>query len=195
MGSLRVGHDWAASLLLFTFMHWRRKWQPTPVFLPGESQEWGSLVGCHLWGHDWSDLAAAAAAAAEISKLTSSLRQHVIHALVQFSSVIQLCLTLWDSMNGSTPGLLVHHQSWSLHKLMSIESIMPSNHLNLAFNFSQHRSLFQWVSSSHQVAEVLEFQLQIWIQDSQSPQKTVGLFPFFKVESWGLNWWYNLSTW
>ena len=34
MGSLRVGHDWATSLSLFTFMHWRRKWQPTPVFLP-----------------------------------------------------------------------------------------------------------------------------------------------------------------
>ena len=41
MGSLRVGHDWATSLFsLFTFMHWRRKWQPTPVFLPGESQGW-----------------------------------------------------------------------------------------------------------------------------------------------------------
>ena len=34
----------------FTFMHWRRKWQPTPVFLPGESQGWGNLVSCHLWG-------------------------------------------------------------------------------------------------------------------------------------------------
>ena len=51
MGSLRVGHDWATSLSLFTLMHWRRKWQPTPVFLPGESQGWGSLLGCHLWGH------------------------------------------------------------------------------------------------------------------------------------------------
>ena len=64
MGSLEVGHDWATSLSLFTLMHWRRKWQPTPVFLPGESQGRGSLVGCHLWGcrvgHDWSDLAAAA---------------------------------------------------------------------------------------------------------------------------------------
>ena len=49
MGSLRVGHDWATSLSLFTFMHWRRKWQPTPVFLPGESQGRGSLVGCRLW--------------------------------------------------------------------------------------------------------------------------------------------------
>ena len=47
----------------FTFVHWRRKWQPTPVFLPGEFQGWGSLVGCCLWGcrvgHKWSDLAAA----------------------------------------------------------------------------------------------------------------------------------------
>ena len=37
-------------------MHWRRKWQPTPVFLPGESQGWGSLVGCHPWGCTESDM-------------------------------------------------------------------------------------------------------------------------------------------
>ena len=55
-GSLRVGHDLATSLSLFTFMHWRRKWQPTPVFLPGESQEWGILVGCRLWGRIESDM-------------------------------------------------------------------------------------------------------------------------------------------
>ena len=45
MDSLRVGHDWATSLSLFTFIHWRRKWQATPVFLPGESQGRGSLAG------------------------------------------------------------------------------------------------------------------------------------------------------
>ena len=55
MRPLRVGHDWATSLSLFAFMHWRRKWQPTPVFLPGESQGWGSLVGCRLWGRTESD--------------------------------------------------------------------------------------------------------------------------------------------
>ena len=55
IGSLGVGHDWATSLSLFTLMHWRRKWQPTPVFLPGESQGRGSLVGCHLWGLTESD--------------------------------------------------------------------------------------------------------------------------------------------
>ena len=55
MGSLRVGQDWATSLSLFTFMHWRRKWQPTPVFLSGGSQGRRSLVGCRLWGREESD--------------------------------------------------------------------------------------------------------------------------------------------
>ena len=56
MGSIGVGHDWATSLSLFTFMRWRRKWQPTPVFLPGGSQGWGSLVGCSPWGSTESDM-------------------------------------------------------------------------------------------------------------------------------------------
>ena len=67
MGSHRVGHDWSdlaaaaaagfrTSLSLFTFMHWRRKWQPSPVFLPGESQGLGSLVGYRLRGHTESDM-------------------------------------------------------------------------------------------------------------------------------------------
>ena len=56
MGLLGVRHDRVTSLSLFTFMHWRRKWQPTPVLLPGESQCWGSLVGCRLWGLTESDM-------------------------------------------------------------------------------------------------------------------------------------------
>ena len=78
MGSRRVGHNWMTSLSLFTFMHWRRKWQPTPVFLPGESQGRGSLVGCRLWGrtvgHNWSDLAAAAESPEIINALTTQTR-------------------------------------------------------------------------------------------------------------------------
>ena len=50
MGAWRVRHDWVSSFSLFTFMNWRRKWQPTSVFLPGESQGQRSLVGYHLWG-------------------------------------------------------------------------------------------------------------------------------------------------
>ena len=50
----RVAEGWTR-LSDFTFTHWRRKWQPTPVFLPGESQGRGSLAGCHLWGRTESD--------------------------------------------------------------------------------------------------------------------------------------------
>ena len=82
MGSWRVGHNWATSLSLFTFTQWRRKWQPTPVFLPGESQGRGSLVGCPLWGrielgHDWSYLAAAAAACVILSSFCLPLACHI----------------------------------------------------------------------------------------------------------------------
>ena len=55
MGLLRVGHNGATSLSLFTFMHWRRKWPAAPVFLPGESQGWRSLLGYSPWGHKESE--------------------------------------------------------------------------------------------------------------------------------------------
>ena len=50
MGSLRIRHNWATSLSLFTFMHWRRQWQPTPALLPGKSHGRRSLIGCSPWG-------------------------------------------------------------------------------------------------------------------------------------------------
>ena len=84
MGSLKVGHDWATSLSLFTFMHWRRKWQPTPLFLPGESQgrgEPGGLpsMGSHRVGHDWSDLAVAAAVSSSWIR-SWEIRAGIIHS-------------------------------------------------------------------------------------------------------------------
>ena len=63
MGSLRVGHDWATSLSLFTFMHYRRKWQPTPVFLPGESQSGGA------W---WAAVCGVAQSRTRLKRLSSS---------------------------------------------------------------------------------------------------------------------------
>ena len=84
---------------------------------------------------------------------------------VQFSSASQLCPTLCDPMNRSTPGLPVHHQLPELtqtHVHQVSDAIQPSHPLSspsLAPNPSQHQSLFQWVNSSHEVAEVLEFQL------------------------------------
>ena len=85
----------------------------------------------------------------------------------QFSSVTQSCPTLCDPMNCSTPGLPVHHQlleSTQTHVRRVSDAIQPSHPLSSpsppALNLSQHQGLFKWVSSSHQVAKVLEFQLQ-----------------------------------
>ena len=86
---------------------------------------------------------------------------------IQVSSVAQLCPTLCDPMNRNTPGLPVHHQlpeSTETHVHWISDAIQPSHPLLSpsppAFNLSQHQGLFKWVSSSHQVAKVLEFQLQ-----------------------------------
>ena len=91
----------------------------------------------------------------------------ISHCSVQFHSVAQLCLTFWNSMDSSMPGLPIHHQLpefTQTHVHWVSDAIQPS-HLLLspsppAFNLSQHQGLFKRVSSSHQVAKVLEFQLQ-----------------------------------
>ena len=82
MGSQRVRDDRATSLLLFTFMHWRRKWQCTPVFLPGESQGQRSLVGCCLWVHTESDT----------TEATSSSSSNLHYSLVLSRRITSLCL-------------------------------------------------------------------------------------------------------
>ena len=86
---------------------------------------------------------------------------------VQFSAIAQSCLTLCDSMDCSTPGLPVHHQLLGFtptHVHWVGDAIQPSHPLSSpsppAFNHSQHQGLFKWVSSSNQVAKVLEFRLQ-----------------------------------
>ena len=87
--------------------------------------------------------------------------------LTQFSSVTQSCPTLCDPMNCSTPGLPVHHQLpefTQTHVHWVGDAIQPSHPLSFPFppapNPSQYQGLFQWVNSSHEVAKVLEFQLQ-----------------------------------
>ena len=100
--------------------------------------------------------------------------------MVQFSSVAQLCPTLCNPMDCSTPGLPDYHQLSEFtqtHVHWVGDAIQPSHPLSSpsppALNLSQHQGLFQWVSSSHQVAKVLEFQLQ-----HQSFQWTSGLISF-----------------
>ena len=90
------------------------------------------------------------------------------------SSVTQSCLTLCDPMNRSKPGLPVHHQlpeSTQTHVHWVNDAIQPSHPPSSssppALNLSQHQCIFQWVSSSHQVAKVLELQLQLQHQSFQ----------------------------
>ena len=92
---------------------------------------------------------------------------HPVHRTEQFSPVTQSCLTLCDPMNRSTPGLPVHHQLpefTQTHVHWVGDAIQPSHPLSSpsppALNLSLHQGLFKWVSSLHQVAKVLEFQLQ-----------------------------------
>ena len=94
-------------------------------------------------------------------------RKMWLELYIAFSSVAQSCLTLCDSINHSTPVLPVHHQlleSTQTHVHWVGDASQPSHPLSspspTALNLSQHQGLFNWVSSSHQVAKVLEFQLQ-----------------------------------
>ena len=90
-----------------------------------------------------------------------------LQSSVQFGPVAQSCLTLWDPMDCSTPGLPVHHQLLEFTKthVHSVDNAIQPSHPLLspsppAFKLFQHQGLFQWISSSHQVAKVLELQHQ-----------------------------------
>ena len=109
MGSRRVRHDWTTLLSLFTFMHWRRKWQPTLVFLPGESQGRWSLVGCHLWGHTELDTTEATQRLqVSLTLKLTTLPWWCCWHMTCCVYVTQLCPTLCDPMGCSLPGSSVH---------------------------------------------------------------------------------------
>ena len=127
--------------------------------------------------------------AAMKSKDPCSLEEKLWPTSVQVSSVAQSCLTLCEPMNHSMPGLPVHHQlpeSTQTHVHRVGDAIQPSHPLSSpsppALSLSQHQGPFQWVSSLHQVAKVLEFQLQQqsfqWIVRTDFPWD--GLVPNWK---------------
>ena len=135
MGLLRVGHDLATSLPLFPFMHWRRKWQPTPVFLPGESQRWGSLVA-DVYGvaQSWTQLKRLSSSSNDypVSVISTLLcwpfvknnwnnnSKHIYMAFPgsrqslntsyvgSFLILSQSCPTPWDPMDCNSPASSVH---------------------------------------------------------------------------------------
>ena len=114
LSSLFRGQKCATSLSLFTFMHWRRKWQPTPVFLPGESQGRQSLVGCSLWGPTESDTTEATqqqqSNQTERGKENSSKGTYLTNSTLWkvCVEVAQSCPTSCDPIDCSLPGSSVH---------------------------------------------------------------------------------------
>ena len=130
---------------------WPHEQQPTRRLCPGDSPGKNPGVGCHFL----------------LQCVWTFICIHIYVCISQFCSVDQLCLTLWDPMDCNTPDLPVHHQlpgftQTHVHRVS--DAIQPSHPLLSpsppAFNLSHHQSLLQWVSSSHQVAKILELQLQ-----------------------------------
>ena len=164
VGSRTVGYDWATPLSLFSFIHWRRKWQPTPVFLPGESRGRGSLVGCRLWGrrigHDWSDLAAAAAMINYKFLLTKTLlnlyfydtflmERYIYSILLSTIHFTSLLLLYHYSINinflaafGSKTILEIVYMAWSMKKETHSKIICKYTQLLACFLFCLQRRKF-----------------------------------------------------
>ena len=159
-------------------MPWREKSQPTPASLPGKFQGQRSQVGYSPWGCKESDMTeytrhrgweGGRGQGAFRSFWFLKLMDEGLWKKMEFwSTSVQLLSCV---QHFATPWIVAHQASLSitnsrsLLKLMSIKLVMPSNHLILssaspsAFNLSQHQGLFKWVSSSHQLAQVPEFQL------------------------------------
>ena len=137
----RVGHDRATSFSLFTFMHWRRKWQPTPVFLPGESQGWRSLVDCCLWGR--TELDTTEATQQCITNSWSLLKLKSIESVMQRNYFI-LC-----------------------HPLLLMPSIFPSIRVFSNESVLQIRQLKYWsfsfsISPSNEYSGLISFRMD-WL--------------------------------
>ena len=142
-------------------VHWRREWQTTSAFLPWEPHEQNEKAKRYDTESKLPRSLGSQYATGEEQRNSSRGNE------VELSSLTQSCPTLCDPMNCSTPGLPVHHQLLEFtqtHVHWVGDAIQPSHPLLSpsppALNLSLHQGPFKWVSSSHQVAKVLEFQLQ-----------------------------------
>ena len=123
----------------------------------------------------WATVHRIAQSQTRLKQLSTHTRMLKIVKVIQFSSDTQSCLTLCDPMDCSTSGFPVHHQLLELaqtHIHWVSDAIQPSHPLSFpsppTFNHSQHQGLFKWVTSLHQVAKVMEFQIRRHLTYSRS---------------------------
>ena len=157
MGSLRVGHDPATSLSLFTFMHWRRQWQPNPVLLPGESQGQGGLVGCHLWGRTELDTTEATQQQQHTLKVSFLPLAPISHPHMQFNIINFLYIHL-DIFYIHVSIFLIHyfyllktmviyyiHSTPCFFHLIYFEDHSPSEYKELHYFFTSDQKWVVWI--------------------------------------------------
>ena len=131
MGSRRVRHDWATSLSLFTFMHWRRKWQPTPAFLPGESRDGGA------W---WAAIYGVAQSWTRLKRLSSSSSS--IYLQKACSWMFAQFLFLWVSFFSCWHRVNIQWTGWQ-KILFSITPVLTTwNILSFFVTFLGHFSTY-----------------------------------------------------
>ena len=160
---------WPVRLLCPWQEYWSRLSCPSPGCLPEPEIKSASLMSLELTGGIFTTNATWELKYWILKLLLLLLNEgiKITSCFFRFSSVTQSGPTLWDPMDCSTPGLTVYHhllEFTQTHVHWVSDAIQPSHPLSSpsppTFNLSQHQGLFKWVSSSHQVARVLEFQLQ-----------------------------------
>ena len=142
-GSVRVGHDWATPLWLFTFVHWRRKWQPTPLAwrIPGTGEPGGLLsMGSHRVGHDWSDLAAAAMAIREEKEIKGiQIRKEVKFSLFVDNVILYI----------ENPKETIRKSLQLISEFSKVTRYKVNTYKSLAFLYTNNENLEKLRNQSH----------------------------------------------
>ena len=156
MGSLRVGHDWVTSLSLFTFMHWRRKWQPTPVFLPGESQGRGA------W---WAAVYGVTQSQIRLKRLSSSSSTLRSTAVNKANGCNEIPVELFKTLKDDAMKVLhsICQQIWKTHQWPQYwkrSVLIPIPNKGSAKEYTNHQTIILISRASKIMLKILHARLQ-----------------------------------